>query len=59
MQENYLLPELIDGQYQRINTFDSSVSFVGINNSMLYCCKTIQYDTSYVMHLEHVVLTLN
>jgi len=30
-------------RYQSIDTSDSSVSFVGIDNSMPYCCKTIRY----------------
>ena len=35
-------------RYQSIDTSDSSVSFVGIDNSMPYCCKTIRYVVCHV-----------
>ena len=35
-------------RYQSIDTSDSSVSFVGIDYSMPYCCKTIRYFACHV-----------
>jgi len=39
-----------DTKVSRIDTSDSSVSFVGIDNSMPYCCKTIRYFVHRFAH---------